>query len=102
MAVALHVHCKDQVATVFSEKVHTGDVIIVHEPDGKQNVLTSLSDIPYGHKIAVRSISMGEEIFKYGESIGAATQNIAEGEHVHIHNLISLRARGDLCKGETD
>ncbi|MCJ8323633.1 MAG: UxaA family hydrolase [Rhizobiales bacterium] len=42
-----------------------------------------------GHKIAIRPIKIGETILKYGASIGFAAQNIATGEHVHIHNLTS-------------
>lgn len=57
-------------------------------------------EIPYGHKIAVRDIKLGELIFKYGEEIGIATQNIKKGDHVHIQNLDSLRGRGDLPKRE--
>ena len=41
-----------------------------------------------------------ELIFKYGEEIGIATQNIRKGDHVHIQNLDSLRGRGDLPKRE--
>ena len=34
-------------------------------------------------------------IVKYGEIIGRATQDIAVGQHVHVHNLESCRGRGD-------
>jgi len=34
--------------------------------------------IPAGHKIALRDIAAGEEILKYGEPIGIATNNVAE------------------------
>ena len=40
-------------------------------------------------------INKGEHIIKYGESIGGATSNIKKGDYVHVHNLESLRARGD-------
>jgi hypothetical protein len=30
---------------------------------------------------------------KYGQTIGAASADIAAGSHVHVHNLVSLRAR---------
>ena len=33
---------------------------------------------------------------KYGQPIGRATAAIAPGEHVHVHNIESLRGRGDL------
>ena len=45
------------------------------------------ASIPSGHKIAVRPIGAGEAVRKYGQVIGAATENIAAGAHVHTHNL---------------
>lgn len=53
-------------------------------------------DIPYGHKFAVRDISCGENILKYGEVIGRATKAITQGCHAHVQNIESLRGRGDL------
>jgi altronate dehydratase small subunit len=41
-------------------------------------------------------ISKGQDVLKYGEVIGQATQDISEGKHVHVHNVESLRGRGDL------
>ncbi len=51
--------------------------------------------IEFGHKFAVVPISKGEDILKYGEVIGQASQDIQIGEHVHIHNLEGKRGRGD-------
>lgn len=48
------------------------------------NVLINLSD---GHKYADRDIKKGEDIIKYGCSIGHATEDIKKGEHVHTHNV---------------
>ena len=56
-------------------------------------------DIPYGHKFAVRDITAGEDILKYGEVIGRAAKSIAGGSHAHVQNIESLRGRGDL-KGD--
>lgn len=42
---------------------------------------------PRGHKVALHSIRKGEPVIKYGFPIGRATQDIAEGEWVHSHNL---------------
>ncbi|MBM3479908.1 MAG: D-galactarate dehydratase [Alphaproteobacteria bacterium] len=47
--------------------------------------------IALGHKLALRALSPGDAIRKYGQPIGAATAAIAPGEHVHVHNLRSLR-----------
>jgi hypothetical protein len=42
-----------------------------------------------GHKIARHAIAAGEKIVKYGAPIGSATQAIAAGAHVHLHNVKS-------------
>ena len=52
--------------------------------------------VPSGHKIALRTIRMGEAVIKYGSPIGLATADIPAGAHVHTHNLASTRGRGDL------
>ena len=39
---------------------------------------------------------------KYGEEIGIATREIVKGEYVHIHNLDSMRGRGDLEKEKAE
>lgn len=44
-------------------------------------------DLATGHKCALRRISRGETVYKYGYPIGIATETIAEGEAVHTHNL---------------
>lgn len=42
-----------------------------------------------GHKFALRAIAQNERIVKYGAPIGRATRDIAPGEYVHIHNVVS-------------
>ena len=48
------------------------------------NVDVNLSD---GHKYALKDIKKGENIIKYGNPIGHATEDIKKGEHVHSHNV---------------
>ena len=48
------------------------------------NVEVNLTD---GHKYAIREISCGENIVKYGNPIGHATADIKKGDHVHTHNM---------------
>ncbi|MGA8660219.1 MAG: altronate dehydratase family protein [Chthoniobacterales bacterium] len=43
--------------------------------------------IPPGHKIAVREIKTGGVVRRYNQIIGFATQPIAAGDAVHVHNL---------------
>ena len=42
--------------------------------------------IPPGHKIAWTAIAAGGRIIKFGQTIGYATEDIAPGAHVHVHN----------------
>ncbi|MFP3896776.1 MAG: UxaA family hydrolase [Anaerolineales bacterium] len=47
--------------------------------------------IPFGHKVALKPIKKTDRIIKYGASIGIAREQIMPGEHVHTHNLQSVR-----------
>jgi altronate dehydratase small subunit len=61
---------------------------------GNEIVEITLSDpIPLGHKFALVDLPAGSEIRKYGAPIGQLTQPVTVGAHVHVHNLISQRAR---------
>ncbi|GAC1419866.1 MAG: UxaA family hydrolase [Candidatus Velthaea sp.] len=60
--------------------------------------VVAVNDIPAGHKIALRPIAYAELVLKYGQSIGKASVPIATGEHVHVHNVESIRGRGDLAE----
>jgi altronate dehydratase small subunit len=42
-----------------------------------------------GHKFAFINVAKGERVTKYGAPIGVATQDIAPGESMHIHNITS-------------
>ncbi|GBQ33234.1 altronate dehydratase [Acetobacter fabarum] len=54
--------------------------------EGTDGVRTA-TEIPGGHKVALRTIQRGDPVHKYGQIIGFATQDIAPGQHVHIQNL---------------
>lgn len=94
--LALKVNDKDNVATIFANGVMDGDVVELRDKKGKSEQITVHGNVPYGHKIAVCDIALGSDITKYGEEIGMATRNIRTGDYVHIHNLDSMRGRGDL------
>lgn len=88
---------KDNVATILQADLKKGDNITVTY--GTVSTVIELKDsIPYGHKVAIRSIKQGESIIKYGLAMGVATKDITVGEHVHVHNVESKRGRGDLFK----
>ena len=48
------------------------------------NVEVNLED---GHKYALSDIAKGENVIKYGNPIGHATEDIKKGSHVHTHNM---------------
>jgi len=52
----------------------------------KENVRAAVR-IPAGHKIAVRTVEKGKPVHRYNQIIGFATQPIAAGDHVHVHNV---------------
>ena len=49
--------------------------------------LTVRDAVPAGHKIALRNITSGQPVRRYDQIIGFASEPIAAGQHVHVHNL---------------
>ena len=95
LKLALRVNDKDNVATIFAEGITDGTQVEIRDHKGNGDQVVVIGDVPFGHKIAARDIKKGELINKYGEEIGIATADIKKGEYVHIHNLDSMRGRGD-------
>jgi len=88
---ALAIHPDDDVAVALRD-LAVGEKVLVRL--GTRIVSSVARDaIPMGHKMALRAISSGAPIRKYGQPIGAATADIAPGAHVHVHNVASRRAR---------
>ncbi|VBB48418.1 altronate hydrolase [uncultured Paludibacter sp.] len=77
----IKIHPSDNVCVALND-LKTGEKLLV---DDKEIVL--LNDVPTGHKFAVYHISKDENIIKYGYSIGHATEDILQGNHVHTHNV---------------
>jgi (2R)-sulfolactate sulfo-lyase subunit alpha len=53
--------------------------------------VTARSDIPIGHKLAIRPLENGTTVIKYGVDIGRTIAPIAIGEHTHVQNLRTKR-----------
>jgi altronate dehydratase small subunit len=83
------------VAVLFEENAAAGTEVDVRDKRGNVTPMTLRQAVPYGHKLAVVPIARGEDVIKYGESIGVATADIAAGDYVHVHNMDSKRGRGD-------
>jgi altronate dehydratase small subunit len=83
----------DNVATCMTE-MKPGDIAEVAVGTEKKRIVL-VDAIPYGHKLALFHLDPGDVIVKYGNVIGKASRCIEAGQHVHVHNVESIRARGD-------
>ncbi len=86
----VHLHdVKDNVAVAL-EDLEPGDRISV-EKNGRKVEVIVRERVPFGHKVALETIDAGNRVVKYGELIGIASKKIEAGEHVHTHNVKSLK-----------
>lgn len=88
----------DTVATALRD-VSAGETVTVDRIDSEVPI-DVVDDVEFGHKLALEDIPEGEEVTKYAKSIGNATEDIAAGEWVHVHNVESNYGRGDLASGD--
>lgn len=65
-------------------RIAAGSAVLV---DG--DTVTLAAPLSIGHKLARSPIAAGDKILKYGAPIGSATEAIARGAHVHVHNVKS-------------
>jgi (2R)-sulfolactate sulfo-lyase subunit alpha len=93
MAIQFLVHEPgDMVGVVVVEGVQAGQKLTgwVMENDQTLNV-TVKSDIPIGHKLALKDLVPGDTVIKYGTDIGKVVAPIKAGEHLHVHNVKTKR-----------
>ncbi|HKB37894.1 MAG TPA: altronate dehydratase family protein [Gemmataceae bacterium] len=79
--VAVHLRPQDNIA-VAARPLQAGA-----ELQHNGNTLKLSGRVGMGHKVALRPIKKGEAVYKYGQIIGFASQDIAAGDHVHVHNV---------------
>lgn len=84
---AIELDESDTVVTVL-EDAEAGDVVTDDE-------LELTESVPFGHKVALTVHDPGDEVRKYGEVIGVATESIEPGEWVHTHNCDSARGKAE-------
>ena len=82
----------DSVGTIVVEGIQAGQQLTgwVMEQD-KTVELSTLSDIPIGHKIALADLAKDDTVIKYGVDIGRVVAPIKAGEHLHVHNVKTKR-----------
>jgi hypothetical protein len=90
---ALKMDEKDNVATLTSD-ADAGDFVEAISRTGNVEIHVKATDqIPFGHKISLTNIEKNGKIIKYGKIIGVSSKSIKKGEHVHVHNVKSLKVR---------
>ena len=82
----------DLVGVVVVEGVRAGQDLTgwVMENDDTLKI-TVKSDIPIGHKVALKDLAAGDTVIKYGVDIGKVVAPIKAGEHLHVHNVKTKR-----------
>lgn len=91
IARALLIHPEDNVAVALEDITEGSTVSVGASADARH--ISARQTIPFGHKIAVSFIPMGEVVVKYGAPVACATAAIEPGMWVHTHNARSQYIR---------
>ena len=95
MKKGILLHKADDDVGVAAMDLTAGEVIQAVTLDGEPvTEVTLTTDVPLSHKVAMRDMAAEKHVMEYGAPIGYASQAIAAGSHVHVHNLKSLRWSG--------
>ena len=83
---------KDTVAVVVVEGVKAGTALNGWIMDEDRMIsVQALQDIPIGHKVALKDMSIGDTVWKYGIDMGKVVAAIQTGQHAHVHNIKTKR-----------
>ena len=86
------VHDKRDSVGVAVVDVKAGQTLEGRSLDSNETLKAKANtDIPLGHKIALKDFKVGETVVKYGCDIGKVVQPIKAGDHVHVHNVKTKR-----------
>ena len=87
------INTNDNVATSLGN-IDPGQLFDVISKEGKiLDSYKAVNRIPFGFKVALKNIIIGDSIIKYGYEIGKSFKNVKKGEMVHIHNIKSNRIK---------
>ena len=75
------IHEKDNVAVALELIPKNSEITVA----GKS--FRAVSEIPAGHKCALKNLLAGEAVVKYGCIIGYTKEAVKQGEWIHTHNL---------------
>jgi (2R)-sulfolactate sulfo-lyase subunit alpha len=69
---------------VCVKQIRAGDEIRI-----EQETIVSPTDIGVGHKVARFALAAGDKVYRYGAPIGSMIDAVAQGHHIHMHNMKS-------------
>jgi (2R)-sulfolactate sulfo-lyase subunit alpha len=82
----------DSAGVVVVEGVKAGKALSGWIMDQDKDLsIKALSDIPIGHKLAIKELKADDTVIKYGVDIGRTIAPIKVGEHLHVHNVKTKR-----------
>ena len=73
----IHIHPEDNVAVAL-HPIAAGTQFMG---------VSAKTDIPQGHKMALKALAENDQVMKYGFSIGHAIASVEPGEWIHTHNM---------------
>jgi len=93
MSIDFLVHeAVDDVGVVVVEGLKAGQEIIGWVMKEDETITVKIiSDIPIGHKLALKDLAEGDTVIKYNTDIGKVVAPIKKGEHLHVHNVKTKR-----------
>jgi (2R)-sulfolactate sulfo-lyase subunit alpha len=82
----------DSVGVVVVEGIKAGQALTGWVMEQDQTITCKAqSEIPIGHKLAIKALASNDTVFKYGVDIGRTIAPIKVGEHAHVHNIKTKR-----------
>jgi (2R)-sulfolactate sulfo-lyase subunit alpha len=83
---------RDNVGVVVVEDLVAGtSMLCVVTQDNSEFRSAVNQNVPLGHKVALKDLSCGDSVIKYGHDIGQVVAAVCKGDHVHTHNLKTKR-----------
>ncbi|AIO70014.1 UxaA family hydrolase [Burkholderia oklahomensis] len=74
----------DDNCLIAAARLDAGQRVLI---DGEPVVLARTIEL--GHKVARAPLSANDKVLRYGAAIGHVIRDVARGEHLHTHNLVS-------------
>lgn len=77
---------EDDHVVIALQSFAKGDKLLL-DGSGGSHTLELLDDVEKGHKIVTRAVHKGDDVLKFGYSIGKAKEDLEPGTWVHTHNM---------------